>query len=455
MEQSIFTETIILKGILSHPEYANKVLSVYKKDYFENTTTGQIYNEIQKHYNKYGEVPTSREQIVSVLGEEVNTVFSEIDNVDYNIASNYDHLVDETENYLQKQSIRVALLEAVNIYERGESLDVIIDKVEHARSLTLNDSSGSDYFNDLQSRLIRIFQTPDTRVPTYYHQLDEFISGGFPAKTLSVFVARIHGWKSQLMINLASRQVLNGHNVVCLSLEMSEDEYQKRFDAIHTNMSINKIHNKHFPNDVKNFITRMKSLKEQWSTMDIGTLKVKDFPTGEATTTDYKTYLRKLQLQGFTPDIIYVDYLNLMKSNYRTKNDLYQDVKKVSEELRALAYHFNCPVVSVSQLNREGMRGNLSEIDFTSISESIGVPATADFMAILGKAVEKDIQSFTQQKMYKIVKNRLGGRVGEISWFYYDKESLRMWDSTEEREWIDRESDTGDYREGLGGDGDE
>ena len=149
-------------------------------------------------------------------------------------------------------------------------------------------------------------------------------------------------------------------------------------------------------------------------------------------------------MRGIPIHLIYVDYINLMKPSYTSKNDLYSDVKKISEELRALSFEFKCPVISVTQLNREGMRINLQELDFTFISESIAVAATADFIGIIGD--DEDSRVYDSEVSMKIAKNRLGGRVGDIIKMYYDTRTLGIYDNTELDLWLKDAEQTGDNR---------
>ena len=126
---------------------------------------------------------------------------------------------------------------------------------------------------------------------------------------------------------------------------------------------------------------------------------------------------------------------------------MYSTVKRVSEELRALSFEFKIPVVSVSQLNREGTFVNFTELDFNYIAESLGVPATADFMAILG--TDEDNMAYQNEILYKITKNRLGGRVGQFDKFYLDARSLKMYDSCELDLWIEDAEISGDDRKSV------
>ena len=133
-----------------------------------------------------------------------------------------------------------------------------------------------------------------------------------------------------------------------------------------------------------------------------------------------------------------------MKPASKTGDNLYSTVKAVAEELRALSFEFEAPVVSVSQLNREGSFVGFEEVDFNYISESHGVPATADFMSIFG--VSHDALIYESELHNKIVKNRLGGRVGDILKMYYDSRSLKMYDQEEEDLWKDDAVISGDER---------
>lgn len=245
---------------------------------------------------------------------------------------------------------------------------------------------------------------------------------------------------SNTLANFAARQTLHGHNVVLCSLEMSEDAFAQRFDSIFTSLDINKMYTVESVRD--QLIVKLRDIKR--GTENLGRLFIKQFPTGEASILDIRRYLRELTMRGFPPSICYLDYINIMKPSYNTKGDMYTDVKRIAEEARAMSFQFECPIVSVSQLNREGSIINFTEVDFVYIAESMGVPATADFMAIYG--VDDDKLVYSSELHYKIVKNRLGGRVGEIDKFYYDCRSLKMYDSAELDLWLRDATQTGDER---------
>jgi hypothetical protein len=245
---------------------------------------------------------------------------------------------------------------------------------------------------------------------------------------------------STLMANIAGRQVLKGYNVVLFTLEMCEDEFGRRFDGGFTGYDINRIYIKD-TTPYKGFLKNIYSLIKN---PNRGELYIKQFPTGEATRNDLRRYLRELKIRDVKIDVIYVDYINLMRPAIKTEG-LYGAVKRIAEELRSLSYEFEAPVISVSQLNREGALLHFNDVNFNYTSESMGLPATCDFLGILGQP--RDEFTYTQEVHCKIDKNRLGGRPGERFPLYYDSRSLRMYDQVELEKWMEDASLTNDERE--------
>jgi hypothetical protein len=246
---------------------------------------------------------------------------------------------------------------------------------------------------------------------------------------------------SGFMINTACRQALRGYTPVIFTLEMSEDMVAQRMDSIFSGLDINRI----YTTKRSELVPRLKDVKAKEGR---GDLFIKQFPTGTASINDFRAYLHELAIRGIEPDIIYCDYVNLMRPSYTNRSNMYEDVKRIAEELRALGFEFKVPVVSVTQLNREGSNVSLSESDFTYVAESMGVAATCDFMFILG--VDSDLLTYRNELHYKITKNRLGGRVGEIDKFYFDNRSLKIYDVTELDQWLADERVSAGSREIFG-----
>mgnify|MGYP003865840269 CR=1 FL=1 len=565
-----FLEQLISKGLLSDVNYVANVTSNFQTEYFEFEETKYLFNFIKNYFWEYNGIPP-KDIILGEIDEEgfkekVNRFLNEIDNVDFEISSNYDYLFEKTNEYLKENALKRAVWNTIEIIKNGEDTNQIRSWFEDALSKDLKIDLGLNYFEDLRERLTKILEHSTTRIPTYYPILDERINGGFPPYTLSLFLGRIHGFKSTTLANIAARQVQNGHNVVLFTLEMSEDEFAQRFDSILSGLDINKIYTQ--TNYTKELIEKLQEIKNDDSR---GNLFIKQFPTGAASIKDFRVFLRELKIRGYPVDICYCDYLNLMQPEGKARGELYQDGKKISEELRALGLEFNCPIVSVSQLNRTGTFVDFDELDFNYIGEcldpytelikwngqkiylkdiqigeyikgskgdvevkdkfskkkkkykiitesgkeiicskdhkfpvneksysidtglsinyyvttlsgkekiidiyslnleedmidievsddhlfyanniltnnSLGISATCDFMSILG--IKRDLLVYNSELHGKIVKNRLGGRVGEIYKWYFDSRSLKIYDGEAELDkWIQDAAISKDKRE--------
>ena len=440
---SDFVERIILKGILSDKDFLILTSSVFEPEYFDDPNIGHAFKFCREYANEYNSVP-SKDSVVnsSETPDEVRRIIDEAEQTDFDIAHSYEFLMNQSNDYLKEKALKLAIIESVDDVEDPERRNIIQHRIEQALIKDIKIDLGLKYFEQMGERLKRIFTASENRIPTYFPVFDELVNGGFPPYTFSVITAKIHGGKSNTMANFAARQVLNGHNAVVLTLEMSQDAFAQRFDGIYSGLDVNRIYlsERH----KRDLVHKLKDIKDGEGR---GELYIKQYPTGEASVLDFRIYLRELALRDIRIDIIYVDYINLMKTAYKTDKGMYSVIKRVSEELRALSFEFKCPVLSVSQLNREGFFVQFNELDFNYVAESMGIPATADFMAILG--VDEEQMVYESEILYKITKSRIGGRVGHTEKFYLDKRSLKMYDSCELDDWIEEATVSGDDREQI------
>jgi len=440
-----FLEKIIIKSSHEYKHFLVLISNVFEPEYFDSHVIGKIFELTKTYLDEYSSIP-DRNIIIQSVSEDIRQdtmdFFAEIDSIDFDTSANYDWLLEETNKFLKDKALKQAIIKSVDIIDKEEERENIREHIENALCKDIKIDLGLNYWEELGSRLRRILTSTDKRIKTGFGQFDEFITGGFPAYSLSVIIAEIHGFKTNTIINFAARQTTRGFNPVVLTLEMSEDAYAQRFDSIYSLSDMNRMYLS--SENIKELARKLKIVKEE---NGHGTLLIKQFPTGSASVRDFRIYLRELLIRDINFDIIYVDYINLMAAA-KSKGDggnLYITVKTIAEELRALSFEFAVPVISVSQLNREGSFVGFNELSFNYIAESKGLPATCDFMAILGTSEEDLI--YQSEIHYKIVKNRFGGRIGEIGKFYYDSRSLKMYDEIEENLWISDAQITGDERE--------
>jgi replicative DNA helicase len=434
--------TCLLKGMMEDKNYALTVATAFDERYFDTAVMAEIYKFISGHVAEHDALPNKDIVINSVpkdLKDDVIIQFQESEATDFSVSQNYDWLLENTNEYLKDRAIKRAIVDSVDLVKDDGNIQEIRNIIENALCKDLRVDLGLDYFEQLAERLKRVFETTENRVKTYYPMLDELFNGGYPAYTLNMFIAKIHGHKTNIMTNIIARQIRNGVKCGMATLEMSEDMYAQRFDANLTNVDINRMYiNKTLRGKF------LKDIKEIKDGRGDAALYLKEYPTGKASVADFRIWLRELAMRDKLPDIFYCDYISLMKAEYGSKGDMYQDGKSISEELRALGWEFHIPVVTVAQINRTSTFLDFDSLDMNSIGESFGIPATADSMIVQGG--DEDDMVYQNELKWKNVKNRLGGRVGHIGKWYFDARSLRMYDETELDLWIEEASQSGDDR---------
>jgi len=437
-----FLYVAMIKGFLTDKNYAITIASVFEPQFFEDAGMMDIFTVLKSHIGEYDSLPDNDIIINSVNTantDSVKSLLAEAESTDFSVSKNYDWLRDETNKYLKERAIKQSIIDSVDIIDSGGGFDQIKNLVEAALCKDINIDLGLDYFGQMGERLRRIFDNSDNRVKTYYPSLDELFNGGFPPYTLNMMIAKIHGHKTNIMANIIARQAMNGVKVGLVTLEMSQDMYAQRFDANFTNLGINQIY--HNASVRPQFI---RDIKEVQNSIDAGAIFIKEFPTGKATVADFRRWARELKMRDINIDILFCDYISLMKAEGNNKGDLYQDGKTISEELRALGFEFNIPVVTVAQINRAGTFLDFETLDMNSIGESFGIPATADSMLVQG--ADADDMMYKNELKWKCVKNRLGGQVGLVGKWYYDNRSLRIYDELEMDRWISEAGQSGDDR---------
>jgi len=297
-------ERLIIKGCYESDQYLTLVSTIFKSDYFDDPVIGKIFSDISTHFKSFGKIIP--ESAISQDSDK-KQIFDEIKSVDFDVAKNYDYLYQETEAYLKEKAVKTAILESVDVINSKKNFDSIRLLLEDAMCKSLKVDLGLEYFKNIGDRLRRAFSNDVKRIPSYFPQLDEYINGGFPPYTLNIIISRIHGHKSSFLANVSARQVIEGHNVVILSLEMSEIMYAQRYDGIYSGLNINRMY---LDKNLK--IQLMKALSKK-AISNKGNLFIKELPTGKASVNDFRIYLRELQMRHIEPSIVLCDYMNLMK----------------------------------------------------------------------------------------------------------------------------------------------
>jgi len=399
-------EQIVLRGLFTDEDYTRKVLPYVKDVYFETSIGRTAFQFLSEFFSKYNECPTkesaelSYESETGLSGEEHESLGKLYTNIftEGILSGSRDHLIDETEKWCQDRAIYLALLDAISIHDgkgdadRGSIPSILTD----ALSVSFDPHVGHDYLNDYNERY-DFYHIKEERIPFGLEYLDKITKGGLPNKTLNIALAGTGVGKSLFMCSMASSVLLQGKNVLYITLEMAEERIAERIDANLLNVNIQDI------TDVPRQIFESKVTDISKRTQ--GELFIKEYPTASAHAGHFDSLLKELLLKkSFKPDIVFIDYLNICTSQrYRAGSNInsYTIVKSIAEELRGLAVKHNIPIVSATQTTRSGFQN--TEVELTDTSESFGLPATADLMFAL--IATEELESMGQI-MVKQLKNR-------------------------------------------------
>lgn len=401
MEQ---VEFLILRNLLYNEPYVRKVLPFIKSEYFENQNQKIIFEEIFSFIDQYNDLITKealcieiekRTDINEQTYKEILQIISCLDEVSVELQ----WLIDTTEKWCRDRAIYLALMESIHIADgknEKKNRDSIPSILSDALAVSFDSHIGHDYLSDYESRY-EFYTKKEDRIEFDLEYFNKITKGGLPNKTLNICLAGTGTGKSLFMCHLASSTLLQGKNVLYITLEMAEERIAERIDANILDVSIqdiSKLSKQSFENKVHNL-----SKKTQ------GKLIIKEYPTASAHSGHFKSLLSELNLKkSFKPDIIFIDYLNICASS-RYKGNLsinsYSYIKAIAEEIRGLAVEFDVPIVSATQTTRSSFGS--SDIEITDTSESFGLPATADFLFALISTEELEELG---QIMCKQLKNR-------------------------------------------------
>ena len=396
-------ELKILSNLIHDQDYMRKVIPFINETYFDNFSERSIFKEINNHITKYETLPTK-----SILGIEIENrndlsedMFKEcLDVIDKLQEEKIDQnwLIDTTEKWCKERAVYLALMESIKIADgkdKTRSRDAIPSILSEALSISFDDHVGHDYFGDADARF-EFYHRKEDKIAFDLDMFNKITKGGLPRKTLNIALAGTGVGKSLFMCHQAASSLLNGQNVLYITLEMAEERIAERIDANLFNVDIKSLID--LPKPM--YDTKVEKLVKKTH----GRLIIKEYPTASAHAGHFKSLLNELSLKkGFSPDIIFIDYLNICSSS-RFKGSIvnsYTFVKAIAEELRGLAVEYDVPIVSATQTTRSGFGS--SDVDLTDTSESFGLPATADFMFALISTEELEELN---QIMVKQLKNR-------------------------------------------------
>ena len=397
-------EQTILKNLIQNEEYTRKVLPYIKSEFFSERDEEFLFKQIKEYFLKYKSIPTPEALIIDIdeqdnvdaqLLQDTMILVGEIKSDTANTPKEW--LIDSTEEWCKDRAVYNGVMNSIEIIQdkngsKGEIPDILRD----ALSVSFDTNIGHDFLDDWEPRF-DYYHREEERIPFDLDFMNKITKGGLPNKTLNICMAGTGVGKSLFMCHVAASCLVQGKNVLYVTLEMAEEKIAERIDANLLDVSLNDLQ------DLPKAMYKKKIKRVQEKTK--GKLIVKEYPTASAHSGHIRHLLQELDLKrSFKPDIIFVDYLNICASfRIRPGSNMntYTYVKAIAEEFRGLAVEFNVPIMSATQTNRAGFVS--TDIGLEDTAESFGLPATADFMFALIST--EDLQEL-DQIMVKQLKNR-------------------------------------------------
>ena len=404
-------EQLILKKLIKDEDFTRQTLPYIKEEYFADRKDVALFKAIRSFVTTYNTQPST--DALSVMMESETRLSdddrSDINSLLNNVASEQQDnphekkwLVKEAEKFCQDRAIHNAILESAHIIQDPKSKKdkgIIPDLLKEALGVSFDENIGHDFYEDAKKRF-EYYHRRESKIPFRLKMFNQITNGGIPPRTLSVIVGGVNCGKTLTMCDLTTSWMMQGYDVLYVTGEMSEEEISKRIDANLLDISMAMVDR--IPED--QYFKLLALSKEKYK----GRLKVKWYPTGNASIINIKHAIRELQLKkNYSPQIVVIDYIGNFTSSHFKKGAVnsYTFFQSVAEEFRGFAGEEDIRVVTAHQLNRSGFSD--SDMDMDSIADSFGINAVADF--IPGLIVTDELRTLNQV-MIKQLKNRFSDK---------------------------------------------
>jgi len=397
-------ERTALKNLIHNEEYCRKVLPFIKEEYFTDRLEKLLFTEIYKFVNKYNNLPTKESLSIEINGnrsvnedeyKKITDILSTLNPEPINL----EWLVETTETFCKDRAIHNAILGGIQILDgkdKDHTPEYLPEMLSEALSVSFDQKVGHDYLLESKERF-EFYRKKEERIELDLDFFNKITRGGIPSKTLNICLAGTGVGKTMFMTHLASSILLQGKNVLYITMEMAEERIAERIDANLLNVGMSDL--EELPYTM--YETKINKLQSKTT----GQIIIKEYPTASAHVGHFKSLISELALKkSFKPDIVFIDYLNICSSSrFKAGANVnsYTYIKAIAEELRGLAVENDFPIFSATQTTRGGFVS--SDVGLEDTSESFGLPATADFMFALISSEELEEKN---QIMVKQLKNR-------------------------------------------------
>ena len=387
----------VFQGLLTDDAWAAQMLEVMLPDFFELRYLTYLCEKYFSYFAKYRTFPTTNLLITIVRDDLLNDhdVLLKEQIVDYLQRMKMEpdlgdikYVKEKALDFCKRQAFKEALEQSVELIGE-DKFESVVGLMKTAVSVGMSNTVGHDFFADAEARFAK---TNRIVVPTGLSRLDahDILRGGLGKGELGVVTANTGVGKSHYLVAMGAEAMRHGKNVIHYTFELSEEAVGLRYDSNLTNIDSNEVQD------------RKEEVLEKYENMELGGLIIKEYPTGTASILTLKNHIDKLLLRDFKPQLILIDYADIMRST-RNFDSMRHELKLIYEELRNLAMELKIPIWTASQANRDSANSDI--VGLENMSEAYGKAMVADVVVSLSrKATEKA----TGAGRLFVAKNRAG-----------------------------------------------
>jgi len=381
----------VVSALLSDKKLLESLSDIIKADFFESEANRWIVSTIIQYYSDYRRVPTldvfkvelyknDNPILKTTVKEQLRHIYTEVGSVDL------EFITKEFSDFCRNQNLKEVILQSVDLLKAG-NYNKIKELVDNAMKVGTSADIGHDYIRDLMMRM-----EEDARivVPTGMEPIDDLMDGGLSSGELGVIVANSGIGKSWVLSQIGAHAMKLGKTVVHYTMELSETYVGRRYDTILSGIPTHELRDR--KSEVEEKLKRIK-----------GNVIIKYFPPKGVTAKRLETHIDKMIQLGQKPDIVIVDYADLLRSHSVSSDSTYQEAGGTYIELRALSGEYGIPVWTASQANRSGLQSDILEAD--SVADSYAKVMNADFVVSL---MRKPNDKLNNTAKFHVMKNRFG-----------------------------------------------
>ena len=379
----------VIAAMFTDRIFLQQIADIIQPEYFESDANSWLLEIILEHFRNY-KTPPSKDVFKVKITEVENDVLKAAileqlkDVFRYMESDDLDFVKVEILKFCKNQEIKKAIMDSVSLLKMG-NFDEIKSKIDSAMKAGADTNIGHEYKKDV---IARYNVAARHTIATGWDVIDDLMDGGLAPGELGVVMAPAGIGKSWLLINIGANAVRAGKTVIHYTLELNENYVGQRYDSVITGINAQNL--KNYQNDI---VEKMSSIQ--------GELVIKYYPTKSVGIMGLKAHIEKTIMLGQKPDLIVVDYADLLKVN--TKKDKHEALEELYEELRGMAGEYSCPIWTASQAGRSSLEDDIIEAD--KIASSYGKVMVADFLMSLSRKVEDKLSGTGRGH---VIKNRFG-----------------------------------------------